>query len=221
MTHALVCPRCGQLDQVQNAQSIYAAQSGVTHSTGVAVGGGIGAGPMAMAVTSHGTQTSHLAMRLAPPPPPRRRSAWNCGVILLLTVLLGMSAIAASMASASTRPGQPDDHVRYLVTAVVCAALAVVVYVVAFVQGRRLKRGYAAYAAVWPAMMRTWQSAMVCLRCHGAFFPPGVLHASLGPSRLIPLDAFHAAVGDIGARMALGELAAPERSITSAPETTD
>ncbi|MCO5993022.1 hypothetical protein [Actinoallomurus rhizosphaericola] len=218
MTHALVCPQCAQLDQVQNAQSIYAAQSGVTHSTGVAVGGVIGAGPMAMAVTSHGTQTSHLAMRLAPPPPPRRRSAWNCGVVLIFAISTGIGLIAVSQLSVSGRAEQAGDRWGYLVTSVVGFGLAMAVYVMAFVQGRRLKRGYEAYAAVWPAMMHTWQNAMVCLRCHGAFFPPGVLHSSLGPSRLIPIDAFHAAVTDIGAHMAVAPSVAPDRSIPSAPE---
>ncbi|MEV5747948.1 hypothetical protein AB0L00_09025 [Actinoallomurus sp. NPDC052308] len=193
----------------------------MAHSTGVAPGGGIGAGPMAMAVTSHGTQTSHLAMRLAPPPPPRRRSALNCGVVLMFAMFIGLGLIALSGFSLNDRPDQASDRWTYLATAVVCLCLTAAVYLMVLVQGRRLKRGYEAYAAVWPAMMHTWQNAMVCLRCHGAFFPPGVLHPSLGPSRLIPLDGFHAAVSDIGARIAVGAPAAPDRSIPSVAETAD
>lgn len=173
---------------------------------------------MAMAVTSHGTQISHLAMRLAPPPPPRRRSAWTCGTVLPFTLFLGIGVIGVSGVATSNRPGQPDLRWGYLVTAVVCLALATVVYLVAFVQGRRLKRGYEAYAAVWPSMMHIWQNAMVCLRCHGAFFPPGALHPSIGPSRLIPIDAFQAAVTEIGSRIAVAPPLVPERSIESAPE---
>ncbi|MCR3742196.1 hypothetical protein BS35_004761 [Actinomadura glauciflava] len=199
----LACPRCGQMDQAQSAQSVYGAQSGTSHSTGVAVGGGIGTGPMAMGVTMHGTHVSNLAQRLAPPAAPQRRSAWNCGVFALFGLLIIMGLLGLSGYLLHSEPSESTDRTVGLAVAIVFFCLVPVVIGLLLVQGRRLKRRYENYAAVWPAMMHVWQSAMVCLRCHGAFFPPGAIQAENGAGQLIPLDAFPAVVADIGTRIAL------------------
>lgn len=58
---------------------------------------------------------------------------------------------------------------------------------------------------------------MVCVRCHGAFFPPAAVRAGLGPSLLIPVDAFQAAVTDIGTRLALDPPGTADRLLPPAP----
>lgn len=215
--NALACPRCAQLDAVQNVQSVYAAQSGVTHSTGIAAGGVLGAGPVVMGTVSHGTQASHLALRLSPPPAPRRRTAVNCGVLLLFAALIGLGLWGVVAAATSDPATEPSRRVAGVIIAIVFFGLVAVLFGLVLGKGRRLKGEYDDYAAVWPAMSHVWQNAMVCLRCHGIFFPPGVLHAGLGPSGLIPIDAFHDAVTEIGTRLALDSPMSSARRLPPAP----
>lgn len=57
-------------------------------------------------------------------------------------------------------------------------------------------------------MVAIWRNAMVCARCHGAFFPSGASPA--GPAGLlIPVDGFQAAVIELGARLTVEGPARP------------
>jgi hypothetical protein len=196
--NVLACPRCAQVDQVQSVQSTYATQSGVTHTSGIAVGGSL-AGPMAARVTSHGTQASHLALRLAPPPQPRRRSAWGCGTLFAFLGSIGVGAVAFAGSSVTTG----TTAVKGIVIGVGAFCVVPVLLVATFRRERALKREYREYAAVWPAMTQVWQNAMACLRCHGVFFPPEVPYPRLAAGQLIPIDRFHDAVTEIGTRLIL------------------
>ncbi|MFC4907735.1 hypothetical protein [Actinomadura gamaensis] len=181
---------------MQSVQSVYGAQSGTTHSQGMAFGAVIGAGPMAMSTSSHGVHASNLALRLAPPPQPVRQSPWNCGIFALLASIVGFSLIPLLGWLV-----EHDPMALAVFVAVLCAVPVVVLLVL--VRGQRLKQRHQVYAARWPAMMRIWQSAMICLRCHGTYFPPDALPAGLRPSQLLPVDLFQATVADLGARFAL------------------
>ena len=196
--HPLVCPHCAQVDQVLSAQSVYATQSGTTYGSGVAVGGTL-AGPVVARVESHGTVVSNLAARLAPPPQPRVRSAVGAGTVLALLGILVVSAIAATAGSASDGAG---EMVGFAIAIIVLGAIPLVLRRV-LRRERELKREFEAYAAVWPSMNYLWQRAMVCLRCHGVFFPPDTPAPGLGAGRLIPIGAFHDAITDLGTRLVL------------------
>ena len=192
----LICPRCAQVDQVQSVQSIYNSQSGVTHLThNWDVGGG----------QSHGTLTSNLALRLSPPPVPRRQSATGCGTAAALigAIVFALICVDAGI-TAGTNPA-------FIVLAI--GALCVVPFVINkdLRRGQILKREYEEYAAVWPAMVQVWQNSIVCLRCHGVFFPSNVPIPGHGYGQLIPIDAFHAAVTDIGTRLVLASPEPPDR----------
>jgi hypothetical protein len=205
MEMAPVCPRCSQLDQVQSAQSLYAAQSGVTDSRATTVGAVIGAGPVIAGTRTHGTHVTNLARQLVPPASPRRASLVNAGDIVLL--LGGLIAIA--LGRDGMRPSNPasDRRLGEIVVLVGVGLLAASVLIVA-VRSQRDRRRYQAYRATWPAYMYVWQTAMVCLRCYGAFFPADALPAELDPASLIPVGSFRSAVIDIGTHLAL---ASPER----------
>lgn len=202
MTLAPVCPRCSQLDQVQSAQSLYAAQSGVTDSRATTVGAVIGAGPVIAGTRSHGTHVTNLARQLAPPATPSRASLVNFGDIVLL---LG-GLIAVALGRDGMRPANPasDRQLGEIIVLVGVGLLAASVLIVA-VRSQRDRRRYQAYRATWPAYMYVWQRAMVCLRCYGAFFPAGELPAGLDPASLIPVGSFRSAITDIGARLALAD----------------
>lgn len=188
----LTCPQCAQVDQVRSVQSIYDSQSGVTHSWELAVGG----------VQSHGIVTSNLALRLCPPPEPRQQSAVGCGTAFVLVGAL--CAAAATGAGATKDPG---------LIVIAIGALCVVAVVITKARRREqtLKQEYKEYAAAWPAMVEVWQRSMACLRCHGVFFPPNAPLPGFGARQLIPIDAFHAAVTDIGARLVLASPEPPDR----------
>jgi hypothetical protein len=213
----LACPRCAQLDQVASVQSVYGAQAGMTHSTGMAVGAVIGVGPMAMTTTSTSAQASHLAMRIAPPPIPRRGSVWNCGILVILgactfMALLGLGGVLVSSgppdSSISSAEQSHDRTVGYAFV-IVFTGIILATFVVMLARSRTLKRRYDDYKAVWPAMTHLWQNAMLCLRCHGAYFPPGAVHHDLGPRHLIPLDTFQHVIADLGTRLALAPSSIP------------
>lgn len=182
--NSLACPRCGQVDQVQSVQSIYNSQSGVTHSWEHAVGG----------VESHGVLTSNLALLLSPPPAPRHRSAMGCDTAfaLIVSISLGLFCIGVGV----------DQGAPVLVVGGI-GLLCVSPFVISHTnrRSRELKREYEQYAAVWPAMMQVWQESIACLRCHGVFFSPNLPIRERGAVQPIPIDAFHAAVTDIGSRL--------------------
>jgi len=209
MVMAPACPRCLQLDQVQSAQTVYAAQSGVTDSRATTVGAVIGAGPVIAGTRTHGTHVTNLARQLAPPATPRRGSLVNFGDIVLL--LGGLIAIA--LGRDGMRPANPasDRQLGEIVVLVGVGLLAASVLIVA-VRSQRDRRRYQAYRAIWPACMHVWQTAMVCLRCYGAFFPADALPAGLDPASLIPVGSFRSAVTDIGAQLALADPGRYEQS---------
>lgn len=112
------------------------------------------------------------------------------------------------------------DRSSGLAVALAFLSLMLVAYAAFYRQGRKLKRRYEDYAAVWPAMMRVWQSAMVCLRCHGAFFPPDSALLGVGSGHLVPLDVFQGFVADAGTRLALGGPApSGPRSLPPGPQS--
>jgi hypothetical protein len=220
--NGLTCPRCAQVDQVQSVQSIYTTQSGIHHSSGLAVGGVLAGGPMVARVTSTGTQASHLALRLAPPPEPRRRSAFGCGAWLGLVLLVCFGLIGLIGASVASGPDAAKDRLVGYLAGIISLCLVPVVIFVTIRRERALKREYQSYAAVWPAMTQVWQTAMACLRCHGVFFPPGTpLTAMVGGTQLLPIDDFQNAVTDLGTRLVLAPAipAEPKPLTPPAPES--
>lgn len=198
----LHCPRCGRLDQVQSVQSVHAAQSGVSSGSGVAGGGGP-AGPTVMAMSFTGSSASHLALLLAPPPAPRRDSAWNCGVFMAVAVIIFMGLMGVLGALLSDGPEDSAERLGATLFAVGLFCLLPLVFAFAAREDRKLARRYEDYAAVWPAMLHLWRTAMICLRCHGAFFPGGLPQVGLAPGVLLPAEGFRRAVAEIGARLAV------------------
>ncbi|MGH3379382.1 MAG: hypothetical protein ACRDP6_32085 [Actinoallomurus sp.] len=99
----------------------------------------------------------------------------------------------------------------FIVMAIGALCVVPVVINKAIRRGQTLKREYEEYAAVWPAMVKVWQESIACLRCHGVFFPSNVPIPGLGSGQLIPIDAFHAAVTDIGTRLVLASPEPPDR----------
>lgn len=116
----------------------------------------------------------------------------GCGSVL---VLIGALSLAFLTGGAGADEGAPG----LIVIAIGALCVVPVVINKAIRRARELKREYEQYAAVWQAMIQVWQESIACLRCHGVFFSPNVPIPRRG--QLIPIDAFHAAVTDIGTRL--------------------
>jgi hypothetical protein len=202
----LTCPRCGHIDQVQSAATVYAVGSGVQHgvTTGLSGGLAVGAFGVAPVVMGHrsytvGTQASQLALSVAPPPVPQRpRRMPSAGEVVLL-VLLGVPALIM-LVVAVTAPNAPSIGARAVAVLFCLMLLAVPVTVLAFGERRRSRRrtNHRAYRRVWPTAIRAWQEAMVCLRCHIAFFPAAAAAGMPAARDAVPLPGFGAAVLAVG-----------------------
>jgi hypothetical protein len=115
----------------------------------------------------------------------------SAGEVVLL-VLLGVPALIM-LVVAVTAPNAPSIGARAVAVLFCLMLLAVPVTVLAFGERRRSRRrtNHRAYRRVWPTAIRAWQEAMVCLRCHIAFFMPAARDA-------VPLPGFGAAVLAVG-----------------------
>jgi hypothetical protein len=158
--------------------------------------GGFGIAPVVAGHRSHtfGTQASHLARAVAPPPTPFPPSRMPTGgEIFVLLFLGGIGAII--LVGAFLAPGLV---IGQRLTGVACALVwltgPLTVLLLNVRHRRRLRVRYRAYVRVWPAAVRAWQDAMVCLRCHVAFFPTGAVTDVPAARGLVPLGQFGPAV---------------------------
>jgi hypothetical protein len=109
------------------------------------------------------------------------------------------------------------------------AWLSVPLVVLSFGERRRHQRRvrYRAYRRIWPAAGRAWHEAMVCLRCHIAFFPAGTVDDVPAARQPIPMANFGSAVLAIGAQLTDhadvrdGTVIADQTSLVRPPEETD
>lgn len=99
VTMSAACPNCSHDDQVRSSQTIYAEQSGTSHTTGTTAGmawvGGLV--PVIAGTQSSGSHASLLARRLAPPAPPVRENAMNGGFVALTVIGTVLAFIALSV----------------------------------------------------------------------------------------------------------------------------
>ncbi|QKG27252.1 beta-glucoside-specific phosphotransferase system enzyme II [Actinomadura verrucosospora] len=139
-------------------------------------------------------------------------------MVALFAALIVMGLLGLGGYLLHDSESESADRAVGLAVAITFFSLIPIAFVLFLIQGRRLKRHYEDYAAVWPTMMHVWQSAMICLRCHGAFFPADTIQTGIDPGHLIPLDAFRDTVVDVGNRIALAARIPPaQRSIPPGP----
>ena len=187
-----------------SAQSIYAAQTGINRSSGAAAGMIIttkGVGPVIMGTRSAGSQASNLALQLAPPSAPQRTLLLGCGVIGFALVLaaMGVTGLALALPSNGFTAHTRDNGLIFMVLSI---GLLSALFLAIFLRRRVLERRRIAHTAIWLQLMRVWESAMVCLRCHGVFFPAGSPYMGSDPGGFIPVSSFRAVITDIGTRLA-------------------
>lgn len=202
--NALTCPLCGHIDQVQSVATVYAAGTGVHAGTitGMAAGG-FGAVPALLGLHGHtvGTQASGLAVAVAPPPAPGAPRRLPGTGETVVAALFGLPGIAVTWITLDFQPDIDQPSSRALLQALALMRVAIAVFILLLGQIRlfRRRKAYRVYRRIWPAASRAWRQAMVCLRCHLAFFPDGTPVHSGGAHGVIPLGRFRSTVLDIGA----------------------
>lgn len=189
------CPRCGQPVYVWTVPNFYATQRRTTSSVTAMPNGSGGAAPV---ITSSTTLTQ-VGRQLAPP---RTRGAvlgcLGAGLAVLLAFFTVMGWILVFV------PGEVRGDYPGAITITV---IAVLVWFAAFGITRLVRRLRQPPGAPEPrvhqrAARYAWNSAFLCQRCPGAFFPPGALPAELAQDGLIPFPEFRGAVSAAGYRLA-------------------
>lgn len=183
--HPLTCPRCGQIDQVRSIATVYTA------------GSGIGPGPASMGCRYGpiGAMSSQLAMLVAPHPAPYRPRRTPSDWEFALFLLVGVPGLLVAGYAVSTRDA-PSLTARFgeLVIGLMMLAIPVIVWWFARRGRRRRWAAFEAYQRIWPEVARAWWEALLCLRCHIAFYARGSLPGVDAARRMIPLPEFRVAV---------------------------
>lgn len=179
---SIVCPHCGQVDQVQSVPAVF--NSGHSSYQG---GGPVVAtvgGEVAFGFATHrGTTVTETALGLSPSPVPRRS-----GCLLAIGLYLLISGVVMGAVGLGT--GQAANGLTGLV--VVSIPSAAILYIVA-----RRRRRNARVRSGLPAALAVWRCGWFCHRCGGVFFPSNTPF-DIPTNQLLPTATFRNLVWKAG-----------------------
>lgn len=158
----MLCPVCGQGDQVQRVSVVVSAQTSTMNASGSIVGAGIstsgslgvGTGRMGWS----GSQRSQLAQLLGTPPRPRTEGGCFGPVLFLFGLFMGIGGV-----------GMARRSVPLGLVALALGIGCVLAGIGMFVRHERAKKQA---EARWAAELRVWQDLYFCFRDGTVFHPP-------------------------------------------------